>query len=261
MRIALCLEYDGREFCGWQSQANGLAVQDALERALTTVADEQIRVICAGRTDAGVHALGQVVHFDTNASRPLEAWVRGTNATLPRSVAVRWAQATSDEFHARFSATSRRYRYLLLNRAQRPGVLNGRVGWYHRPLDVAVMLAAATLLVGEHDFSAFRAAECQAKTPVRHLQRIDITREGDLLSFEFEANAFLHHMIRNILGALVVVGVGKQSPAWVLELLNQRDRTRSPATFAPDGLYLTGVGYDSEWSLPVGAGDTPFVAI
>ena len=256
MRIALGLEYDGRDFCGWQSQASGLSVQDALERALSTVADSPIRVVCAGRTDTGVHALAQVVHFDSSANRPLEAWVRGANATLPRSVAVLWAQPTSDEFHARFSARSRRYRYVLLNRAQRPGLLDKRVGWYHRPLDVALVRGAAQHLIGEHDFSAFRAAECQAKTPVRTLTRLDVGRDGDLIYFDFAANAFLHHMIRNILGALVAVGAGKQPPEWVEELLSKRDRTQSAATFSPDGLYFAGVDYDPVWNLPVGAGKT-----
>jgi tRNA pseudouridine38-40 synthase len=261
MRIALGLEYDGTEFCGWQSQPSGIAVQDALERALSAVADHPIRVTCAGRTDAGVHALGQVVHFDTASSRPLEAWVRGTNTRLPRSISVRWACPTSEEFHARFSAISRRYRYVLLNRGQRPGVFNRRVGWYHRPLNADLMQMAARELIGEHDFTSFRAAECQAKSPVRKLTRLDISREGDVLSFDFEANAFVHHMIRNILGALIVVGTAKHPPSWMVELLNLRNRKLGPPTFAPDGLYLTSVGYDAVWNVPVGAGDTPLVVI
>ena len=256
MRIALGLEYDGRDFCGWQSQANGLGVQDALERALSTIADAEIRVICAGRTDTGVHASAQVVHFDTTANRPIDAWVRGTNASLPQAVAVLWAKLVSDEFHARYSARTRRYRYILLNRPQRPGLLNHRVGWYHRALDENLMRQAANYLIGEHDFSAFRAAACQAKSPVRVLRRLDISRSGDLLYFEFAANAFLHHMIRNILGALVMVGSARQTPQWVADLLTQRDRTQSAATFSADGLYLSGVDYDASWNLPVGAGNT-----
>ncbi len=259
MRFALGLEYDGADFCGWQSQANGRGVQDAVERALATIADASIRVICAGRTDTGVHALAQVVHFDTTVNRPLEAWVRGANATLPPSVAVLWAQPVADEFHARFSARARRYRYVLLNRVQRPGLLAQRVGWYHRPLDVERMRLAANYLIGEHDFSAFRAAECQAKTPVRVMQGLNISRAGDLIYFDFTANAFLHHMIRNILGALIVVGTKRQPPEWLAELLSKRDRTQSAATFAPDGLYLSGVDYDSNWNLPVGAGNTPLI--
>jgi tRNA pseudouridine38-40 synthase len=194
MRIALGLEYDGSTFCGWQSQAGGGSVQDALESALSVVADGPIRVVCAGRTDAGVHALAQVVHFDTEAVRPDTAWVRGVNAHLPPSIAIRWAQPVAAEFHARFSARGRRYRYLLLNRGQRPGLMAGRVGWFHRPLDAEAMTRAAGLLLGEHDFSAFRAAECQAKSPVKTLRQAEVRRQGDLLVFDFEASAFLHHM-------------------------------------------------------------------
>ena len=259
VRFALGLEYDGRGFCGWQSQANGLGVQDALERALSTIADADIRVVCAGRTDTGVHASAQVVHFDTKVNRPIEAWVRGANATLPHGVAVLWGKPVAEEFHARFSARARRYRYILLNRPQRPGLLNHRVGWYHRRLDENLMRQAASYLIGEHDFSAFRAAECQAKSPVRVLHSLDISRDGDLLYFEFAANAFLHHMIRNILGALVVVGTARQPPHWVADLLTKRDRTQSAATFAADGLYLSRVDYDAIWNLPVGAGDTPSI--
>ena len=259
VRFALGLEYDGRGFCGWQSQANGLGVQDALERALSTIADAGIRVVCAGRTDTGVHASAQVVHFDTWANRPIEAWVRGANATLPHGVVVLWAKPVAEEFHARFSARARRYRYILLNRPQRPGLLNHRVGWYHHTLDENLMRQAANYLIGEHDFSAFRAAECQAKSPVRVLHSLDISRDGDLLYFEFAANAFLHHMIRNILGALVVVGTARQPPQWVADLLTKRDRTQSAATFPADGLYLSGVDYDASWNLPVSAGNTPSI--
>jgi tRNA pseudouridine38-40 synthase len=256
MRIALTLEYDGSGFCGWQSQAGGGAVQDALESALSLVADAPIRVACAGRTDAGVHAIGQVVHFDTAALRPDTAWVRGVNSHLPASVAVRWAQSVPDDFHARFSATGRRYRYVLLNRGERPGLMAKRVGWFHRPLDVDAMRAAAGLLLGEHDFSAFRAVECQAKSPVKTLRRADVTRHGDLLVFDFEASAFLHHMVRNIVGALVYVGKGAHPPEWVGELLAGRDRARAAPTFEACGLYFAGVDYDPVWQLKVGAGDT-----
>jgi tRNA pseudouridine38-40 synthase len=256
MRIALTLEYDGSGFCGWQSQAGGGAVQDALESALSLVADAPIRVACAGRTDAGVHAIGQVVHFDTAALRPDTAWVRGVNSHLPASVAVRWAQSVPDDFHARFSATGRRYRYVLLNRGERPGLMAKRVGWFHRPLDADAMRAAAGLLLGEHDFSAFRAVECQAKSPVKTLRRADVTRHGDLLVFDFEASAFLHHMVRNIVGALVYVGKGAHPPEWVGELLAGRDRARAAPTFEACGLYFAGVDYDPVWQLKVGAGDT-----
>jgi tRNA pseudouridine38-40 synthase len=256
MRIALGVEYEGSDFCGWQSQASGGAVQDALESALSMVADAPTRAVCAGRTDAGVHAIGQVVHFDTDSVRPDTAWVRGVNTHLPPSVAVRWAKPVSDDFHARFSARGRRYRYLLLNRAERPGLMARRVGWFHRPLDAEAMLAAASLLLGEHDFSAFRAAECQAKSPVKTLRRADVARQGDLLVFDFEASAFLHHMVRNIVGALVYVGKGAHPPAWLGEILAGRDRARAAPTFEACGLYFAGVDYDPVWQLGVGAGDT-----
>lgn len=259
MRIALGLEYDGSGFCGWQSQAGGGAVQDAVESALSIVADAPTRVVCAGRTDAGVHALAQVVHFDTEAVRPLSAWVRGANAHLPASVAVRWAQPVAAEFHARFSARGRRYRYLLLNRAERPGLMARRVGWFHRPLELGWMSEAAGLLLGEHDFSAFRSVECQAKSPVKVLRRAAVVRHGDMLVFDFEASAFLHHMVRNLVGALVYVGKGAHAPAWIGELLAGRDRARSAPTFAASGLYFAGVDYDPIWQLILSAGDTPLV--
>lgn len=259
MRIALGLEYDGSGFCGWQSQAGGGAVQDAVESALSMVADAPTRVICAGRTDSGVHALAQVVHFDTDVVRPDSAWVRGVNAHLPASVAVRWAQPVAPEFHARFSALSRRYRYLLLNRGERPGLMARRVGWFHRPLALEPMREAAQLLVGEHDFSAFRAAECQAKSPIKHLRRLELARHGDLLVFDFEASAFLHHMVRNLVGALVYVGKGAHPPQWLGELLAGRDRARAAPTFEACGLYFAGVDYDPAWKLTVGAGDTALI--
>ena len=259
MRIALGLEYDGSGFCGWQSQAGGGAVQDALEAALAVVADAPVRTVCAGRTDAGVHALVQVVHFDTEAVRPDTAWVRGVNAHLPASVAVRWSQAVPDEFHARFSARGRRYRYLLLNRAERSGLMAHRVGWFHRPLDVDAMAAAAGLLLGDHDFSAFRSVECQAKSPVKTLRRADVTMHGDLLVFEFEASAFLHHMVRNLVGTLVYVGKGAHPPEWVGDILAGRDRARAAPTFEACGLYFAGVDYDLAWQLKVGAGDTALI--
>lgn len=256
-RYALGLEYDGRGFSGWQSQAGGGTVQDAVESAVSQVAAQATRVVCAGRTDAGVHAVCQVVHFDTAAERPLSAWVRGVNARLPGTVAVRWAVAVSDEFHARFSARGRCYRYLLLNRPQRPGLLDGRVGWHHRPLDASAMQAAAGHLLGCHDFSAFRSAECQARTPVKTLLRAEVARHGDLLVLEFAADAFLHHMIRNIVGALVAVGQGGHPPHWMGELLARRDRRHAPPTFSPHGLYFLGVDYDSRFGIPeVGAGGT-----
>jgi tRNA pseudouridine38-40 synthase len=250
MRIALGLEYDGSRFLGWQSQAGGKTVQDALEAALAVVAGHPVRVVCAGRTDAGVHATAQVVHFDVDVTRPLTAWVRGTNAHLPREVAVRWAVPVSEDFHARFAARARSYRYLLLNRGERPGLLAGRVGWCHRPLDLSAMRVAAACLIGEHDFSSFRAAGCQAKSPVKTLYRFDIDRQGDLVLFDCRANAFVHHMVRNLVGALVYVGMGRMSPDDFMRLLEARDRRLGAPTYAPDGLYLTGVEYDEAWALP-----------
>ena len=250
MRIALGLEYDGSQFCGWQSQPSGCGVQDHLQKALTRLAAHDIKVAAAGRTDAGVHALSQVVHFDTGASRPHSAWVRGVNAFLPNGLRVLWAQEVDAEFHARFSAERRSYQYLLQVNPVAPAVLYGKVGWYHRPLDVEAMRVAAAHLLGEHDFSAFRAAECQAKSPVKNLYQVGIEQRGEFVLFQFSANAFLHHMVRNLVGSLVYVGNGKCPADWVTELLHHRDRTHAAPTFMPDGLYLTGVHYDKRWGLP-----------
>jgi len=209
-----------------------------------------VSLVAAGRTDTGVHALEQVVHFDTQVERPLTAWVRGTNAVLPESIAVRWAHPVPDEFHARFSAHGRSYRYLLLDRPVRSALHAGRAGWFHMPLDIAAMRKAARCLLGEHDFSAFRASECQAKSPVKHLHRLDIRREREMLVFDLDADAFLHHMVRNIVGCLVYVGKGKHTPEWLKEILEGRDRTRAAPTFAPDGLYLRRIRYEAKWNLP-----------
>ena len=260
MRVALGLEYDGSHFCGWQSQPSACSVQDALEVALSKIASSDIRVVTAGRTDTGVHALHQVVHFDTESRRPLSAWVRGVNALLPDSIAVLWASETTDDFHARYSATERCYLYLLLNHPVRPGLHHRKVGWFHQPLDLERMQAAAQMLLGEHDFSAFRAAECQAKSPVRNLTKLDITRQGDIIAFDLRANAFLHHMVRNLVGCLVYVGKGKHPPEWMQALLQGRDRTRAAPTFAAAGLYLAGVTYDPKWSLP-GFVEPPIAAL
>ncbi|MBI5919234.1 MAG: tRNA pseudouridine(38-40) synthase TruA [Nitrosomonadales bacterium] len=256
MRIALGLEYEGSSFHGWQSQPSIANVQDTLQAALSAIAQQPISVLTAGRTDTGVHALEQVVHFDTTAERSLSAWVRGTNALLPRSIAVRWAHPVPDEFHARFSAYGRCYRYLLLNRPVRPGLQDGKVGWFHLQLDVAAMQAAAQHLLGTHDFSAFRAAECQAKSPIKTLRRLDIRRDGELIVFDLEADAFLHHQVRNIVGCLVYIGKGKHPPYWLREVLESRSRARAAPTFAPDGLYLRHIRYEEKWGLPqLGAGE------
>jgi tRNA pseudouridine38-40 synthase len=252
MRIALGIEYDGSRFLGWQTQPGGGAVQDALEPALTGIAGASVAVTCAGRTDSGVHALGQVVHFDTAADRPDSAWVRGVNATLPESVAVLWAQRVPDDFHARYSARARTYRYVLLNRPVRPAIAARHAGWFHQPLDVEQMRAAAACLVGEHDFSAFRSSECQAKSPVRTLQSVQIHRTGERIDFVVRANAFLHHMVRNLVGTLVYVGKGKHAPEWARTVLESRSRALAAPTFAAAGLYLEQVEYEPHWQLPAG---------
>jgi tRNA pseudouridine38-40 synthase len=250
MRIALGLSYSGSAYEGWQSQLSGNTVQDRLEKALGHFADQPIRTLCAGRTDAGVHALMQVVHFDTSLQRELASWVRGTNAFLPRDIAVQWARDTPGDFHCRGSATSRRYAYVLLESPVRPSVESGRVGWVYRPMILAALEAAAGHLVGEHDFSSFRASQCQARSPVKHLQRIAISRRGAYWRFEFEANAFLHHMIRNVMGCLVAVGQGLQPHEWITEVLAARNRDAAAPTFSPDGLYFLGPCYDARFGLP-----------
>jgi tRNA pseudouridine38-40 synthase len=250
MRITLGVEYDGSEFNGWQSQPDGRTVQDTLQQAISQIADEPISIIAAGRTDTGVHALEQVIHFDTNSARPLSAWVRGVNAHLPASVAVLWAHVVPEEFHARFSAQARSYQYVLINRPARVAVHHGSVGWYHAQLDVGAMRAAAQHLLGEHDFSSFRAAECQAKSAVKNLTQLDIHQRGDTIIFDLSANAFLHHMVRNIIGCLVYVGNGQHKPEWMRQVLQARQRKTAAPTFAPDGLYLRHIQYDAKWGLP-----------
>ena len=250
MRIALGLEYDGAAFCGWQTQPAGCGVPDHLLQALSRFAAAPIEAVAAGRTDAGVHAAAQVVHFDSPVRRAPHAWVRGTNRYLAEGARVLWSAEVPDDFHARYAARSRTYRYLLLDAPVAPAVLRGKVGWHHRRLDPAAMQRAAERLLGEHDFSAFRDAECQAKTPVRCLLEARVERRGALVVFSFRANAFLHHMIRNIVGCLVYVGAERHPPEWLAELLEGRDRRRAAPTFAPDGLYLAGVEYDAALALP-----------
>ena len=249
-RIALGIEYDGSRFLGWQTQPGGGTVQDALEPALAAIAGAGVSVTAAGRTDRGVHARGQVIHFDTNAARPPSAWVRGVNALLPDAVAVLWSHEVEPQFHARYSAVSRTYRYELLNRAVRPALAASHVGWFHLPLDFEKMQEAAAYLVGEHDFSAFRSSECQAKSPVRTLHALEIEADGERIDFVLRANAFLHHMVRNIVGTLVYVGKGKHPPQWVVEVLNSKNRAKAAPTFGPEGLYLEKIDYDARWGLP-----------
>ena len=250
MRIALGVEYDGSQYFGWQSQAGGHTVQDALQAALSGIANEFISVVAAGRTDTGVHAQEQVVHFNSNVARPLSAWVRGVNALLPNSIAVLWAHIVPEEFHARFSAQARSYRYLLINRSVRNAIQHGKAGWFHAPLNVEKMCEAAQYLLGEHDFSALRAAECQAKSPIKNLAQLDIQKQGDTIIFDISANAFLHHMVRNMVGCLVYIGKGRHPPQWMREVLEGQERSLAAPTFAPDGLYLRRITYDAKWELP-----------
>ena len=250
MKIAIGIEYHGAYFQGWQSQPNRQGVQDAVESAIAAVAGEAVRLHAAGRTDAGVHALMQVAHFETTAIRPRQAWIRGTNAHLPPWVRVLWACEVAEDFHARFSARARSYEYVLYNHAVAPASQHGRVGWYHRPLVIEAMQQAVQGLVGEHDFSAFRASECQASSPVRTMHEATVNQHGRYIIFRFRANAFLQHQIRNMVGALVYVGQGKLDALAFNALLQQKNRTLSPPTFMPDGLYFTGVTYDGHWQLP-----------
>lgn len=250
MRIALGIEFDGTPYSGWQSQPNGVGVQDRLQRALSSMADEAIHVIAAGRTDAGVHGRLQIVHFDTQAIRPNTAWVRGTNAHLPNSIRVLWALEVAPEFHARFDAYERSYQYLLYNHPVASAIAATKSGWFHLPLDVQAMSQAASFLLGEHDFSAFRASDCQAKTPVRVMKSVSIKQAGAYIVFEFTANAFLYHQVRNMVGALIYVGKGNLTPADFKSLLEARNRTHVPPTFAPHGLYLVGVKYPESYALP-----------
>lgn len=252
-RLALGLEYDGSAYHGWQLQSHAPSVQGALNRALSAVADAPVSTLAAGRTDAGVHALGQVVHFDTPVQRPQHAWLLGTNSHLPDDIAVLWVREVPPGFHARHSAQSRSYRYLVLNRPVRPALEHRRAWWVRLPLDAGAMQEGARYLLGEHDFSAFRAAGCQASGPVRRLLSLEVRRQGELVAIECRANGFLYHMVRNIAGALVRVGLGEAPPAWVGELLAGRDRKLAAPTAPAQGLYLAGVEYPAALGLPDGA--------
>jgi tRNA pseudouridine38-40 synthase len=249
-RIALGVAYRGGTYHGWQSQPDGQTVQDHLEKALSMFADAPLASACAGRTDAGVHALNQVVHVDTPVERDVFSWVRGTNRYLPRDIAVQWCRPVAESFHARNSARGRRYVYLLLESAVRPALEEGLAGWAFRPLDGDAMRAAARHLIGEHDFSSFRSSACQAATPVKRLKSIEIARHGAYWRFDFDGVAFLHHMVRNIMGCLVAVGQGGRPPEWLAEVLAARDRDQAAPTFAPDGLYFAGPYYDALHEVP-----------
>ncbi len=255
-RMALGIAYDGASWQGWQTQTGGRTVQDQLEGALGQFLAQAVGTICAGRTDTGVHGLGQVVHIDTDVQRRTESWVRGLNAMLPDSIAVQWARGVPDAFHARFSAQSRTYLYLVRNSRVRSPMLHGRAGWVYHALDLDSMREAARRLLGEHDFSCFRSSQCQAASPIRTLHSLEISRHGDFFLFTFKANAFLHHMVRNLMGAILYVGQGREEPAWMNTLLAQRDRRLAAPTFAPDGLYLAKVDYPVEYGLPDVPADT-----
>ncbi|HQO16131.1 MAG TPA: tRNA pseudouridine(38-40) synthase TruA [Methylotenera sp.] len=255
-RITLGVAYDGSGFCGWQSQPSACGVQDVLEAAIAGIAQHPVRVHAAGRTDTGVHASCQVVHFDTASTRPISAWVRGVNANLPETVRIEWAKEVDATFHARFSAFSRSYEYLLYNAPVASALMAKKSGWFHLPLDCLAMQKAAGYLIGEHDFSAFRAAECQASSPVRTMYQAEVTQlklaENKVyFQFNFSANAFLQHQVRNMIGALIYIGKGAHPPEYMQTLLQNRNRTLSPPTFSPHGLYLVGVGYDAKWGLPI----------
>ena len=250
MRVALGVSYRGQAYHGWQSQKDRQTVQDALELGLRKFAAAEIRTICAGRTDTGVHGLNQVVHFDTEIERDSHSWVRGSNRYLPPDIAIQWCVFPDVSFHARYAAHGRRYAYLLLESAVRPAIESGSVGWVFRPLDGDAMRAAVAVLLGEHDFSSFRSSECQAASPVKILRAISISKRGAYWRFEFDASAFLHHMVRNIMGCLLAVGTGTRSVEWLVEVLAARDRKVAAPTFSPDGLYFVGPYYDAVHRIP-----------
>lgn len=252
MRIAMGIEYDGTGFFGWQRQREVQSVQGELERALSQVAAAPVETFCAGRTDAGVHATGQVIHFDTDAVRDMRGWVMGVNSNLPTGIAVRWAQPVSADFHARFSATARRYRYIIYNRQFRPAILGQGLSHYHQQLDVSLMQQAAPYLLGEQDFSSFRAIQCQSNSPFRNIMHLQLSRFGDFIVLDIKANAFLHHMVRNITGSLLEVGMGKKPPEWIAELLAAKDRTLAAPTAKAEGLYLVEVDYPAQFAIPAG---------
>ncbi|MEH6609837.1 MAG: tRNA pseudouridine(38-40) synthase TruA [Halioglobus sp.] len=251
-RLACCIEYNGSRFSGWQSQPH-LAVdtvQETVEAALASVATKPVKVSCAGRTDSGVHSVGQIIHFDDPVGRSCKNWVYGANANLPVDIRVVWAKVVADKFHARFSALSRRYRYIIANRPIRPALMVGQVTWARQPLDAEIMHTAAQALLGEQDFTAFRAASCQSPTAMRNVSEVTVQRRGQLVIIDIEANAFLHHMVRNIAGSLISVGNGRHPIEWIGELLAGRDRSVAADTAAPHGLYLAGVRYPEKFELP-----------
>jgi len=257
LRYALGIEYDGSEFFGWQSQRQGPTVQDSLEQALSAVADHPVRVVCAGRTDTGVHALGQVVHFDSDAQREPRSWILGTNANLPEAACVRWIRPVDDDFHARFSAVERAYRYTLCNRWVRPALGRHEMTWYRKRLDAGAMQRAVQCLLGEHDFSAFRSSGCRARHAVRRVNQVEVRRDGDRVLLDIAANGFLYHMVRNVMGSLLVIGAGERPEAWMKQLLEGRDRRLAGVTALPTGLCLMAVRYPPAFAIPEHAGSFP----
>ncbi|MEC6816222.1 tRNA pseudouridine(38-40) synthase TruA [Photobacterium toruni] len=250
MRIALGIEYDGAKYCGWQRQVDVDSVQERLEKALSHIANQPIAVFCAGRTDTGVHGTGQVVHFDVDIERKMAAWTMGVNAYLPKDIAVRWAHEVTEDFHARFSATARRYRYVIYNHSVRPAIFQHGVSHYHGHLDENKMHEAAQYLIGEHDYTSFRATQCQSRSPWRRLEHLTVTRQGDFVVIDIKANAFVHHMVRNIAGSLIKVGKGEKQPDWIKWVLEQKDRRIAGPTAKSAGLYLVDVDYPAEYNLP-----------
>ncbi|HHJ19502.1 MAG TPA: tRNA pseudouridine(38-40) synthase TruA [Gammaproteobacteria bacterium] len=251
MRIALGVEYDGRRFHGWQRQSHARSVQQDLEQSLSQIADHPVSVVCAGRTDTGVHGLGQVVHFDAENFRKPHAWLLGTNTKLPDDISLQWVSFVPDDFHARFKATSRQYRYIIFNRATPSALFAGRATWVRGELDIAAMQLAASSLLGEHDFTSFRAAGCQAKHAVRSIYSVTLSRSGQFVYLDIHANAFLHHMVRNIAGVLIAIGQQKKPVTWARDLLAVKDRTQAGVTAPPDGLYFIKVAYPEKYQLPV----------
>ena len=251
MRVALGIEYSGENYCGWQRQTHSPSVQENLEKVLSQIAAQPIKVFCAGRTDTGVHATGQVVHFDMHGSRPQTAWLRGANNHLPGDISILWAQSVDESFHARFSATSRSYRYIIQNSETPAATLNGKVTWHRNSLNINWMQQGAEFLAGEHDFSSFRASSCQANTSMRTIEGIRVSQQNNLIFIDIKANAFLHHMVRNIVGCLLRVGEGREPPVFVERILAHQDRTKAPDTAKPNGLYLVQVGYPSQHLIPI----------
>lgn len=249
-KIALCVEYIGTNYCGWQRQSHCASVQEQVETALASIAAHKVDVHCAGRTDTGVHSIGQIVHFETHVIRPNKAWVQGVNTQLPGDIRIRWAKEVADNFHARFSAVARQYRYVIYNREVHSAVLNGRVTWEPYKLDESLMNEAAQSLLGENDFSSFRASACQASHAMRELQSINVSRKGDMVFIDIQANAFLHHMVRNITGTLVEVGKKHQPVSWVAELLQAKDRTLAAATAPASGLFFVNAIYPPTLHIP-----------